>query len=127
MEEIPYDILTVENRLYDSLNEEAREKLHSSDPDAEVFIGALVSVGYRVHWSPKGRPAFPPQRDSWPPSPGRSPRLDLQFFLCIFIGSCVEVCNAQFGPEWLIEWLQRQTGDSICLHLKHWRISRKRN
>lgn len=46
VEEFLYDVLTVEKRLYDSLNEEAREKLHSSDPDAEVFIGALVSVGY---------------------------------------------------------------------------------
>lgn len=46
VKEFLYDVLTVENRLYDSLNEEAREKLHRSDPDAEVFIGALVSVGY---------------------------------------------------------------------------------
>lgn len=30
----------------------------------------------------------------------------------------MEVCNAQFSPEWLIERLQRQTGDSICLYLK---------
>lgn len=46
VKEFLYDVLTVENRLYDSLNEEAREKLHRSDPDAEVFNGALVSVGY---------------------------------------------------------------------------------